>query len=317
MTVTDDDPLREAALDWLIRQRDPDFADWEAFADWLAADPARAAIYQEMAAADADVADLLARSPEPAPVVTMPARQPSRRRFLGWAGGALAASLVAGLSGHMLLQAQPDPYSVQTAAGERRSVTLADGSRIDLNGATRVTLDRRNARIATLDRGEALFTVVHDEKRPFLVQAGDAELLDVGTVFNVVRDDGDLSVAVAEGAVVYNPGREARRLDAGHTLRVRRGDPVITLGTADPAVMTAWRQDRLVYDGAPIGLVARDIARNLGVSIAAAPDVAARPFRGAITLDRETDRFLARLGPLLDVSVQRGEQGWVLTARTQ
>lgn len=313
--VTDDDPLRAAALDWLIRQRDPDFGDWEAFADWLAADPARAAVYQEMAAADADVADLLAIAPSP--MAAPPMRQATRRRFLGWAGGALAASLVAGISGHMLLQAQPDPYSVQTAAGERRSVTLADGSRIDLNGATRVTLDRRDPRIATLDRGEALFTVVHHEKRPFRVHAGEAELLDVGTVFNVVRDGGDLSVAVAEGAVVYNPDREAQRLDAGRTLTVRRGDPVIRIGTADPAVMTAWRQDRLIYDGAPIGLVARDIARNLGVAIAAAPDVAARPFRGVITLDRETDRFLARLGPLLDVSVRRGEQGWVLTARTQ
>lgn len=317
MIVTDDDLLREAALDWLIRQREPDFADWEAFADWLAADPGRAIVYQEMAAADADVADLLAAAPAPPLSMTMAGPPIRRRRFLGWAGGALAASLVAGVTGYTLFQAPPDPYSIQTAAGERRSVTLADGSRIDLNGATRITLDRRNARVATLDRGEALFTVVHDEQRPFLVHAGEAELLDVGTVFNVVRDGGDLSVAVAEGAVLYNPDREARRLDAGRTLTMRKGDPVITIGRADPEVMTAWRQDRLIYDGAPIGLVARDIARNLGVSIAAAPDVATRPFRGVITLDRETDRFLARLGPLLDVSIERGEQGWVLTARTR
>ena len=24
------------AIDWLIRQRDPDFDDWDGFADWLA-----------------------------------------------------------------------------------------------------------------------------------------------------------------------------------------------------------------------------------------------------------------------------------------
>lgn len=315
MTTPHSDTAHEAALDWLIRQREADFADWEAFADWLASDPGHASIYQEMAAADADIADLLsiapaAPQPSPAPVI-------NRRRFGTWAGGALAASLIAGLSGYALLQGVSDPYSIQTAAGERRAVTLADGSRIELNGATRITLDRRNGRVATLDRGEALFTVMHDERRPFLVHVAGAELRDIGTVFNVIRDAGNLSVAVAEGAVLYNPDAEALTLDAGRTLTVRDGEAVVTLGTADPAVMTSWRQDRLVYDGAPIGLVASDIARNLGVSISAAPDVAGRPFRGVITLDRETDRFLARLGPLLDVSVRRGDQGWVLTARAQ
>lgn len=313
MTAVAPDLVREAALDWLIRQREPDFDDWDAFADWLDIDPLHAAIYQEMAAADADIADLIRTRPVSPNVAAIP--PVSRRRFAGWAGGALAASLIAGISGYGLLQTRSDPYSVQTAAGERRSVTLADGSRIDLNGDTRVTLDRRNARIATLDRGEALFTVVHDDNRPFLVHAAGAELRDIGTIFNVISDRGDLSVAVAEGAVLYNPDAEAVTLNAGRTLTVRGGEAVVTLGHADPDAMTSWRQDRLVYDGAPIGLVAGDIARNLGVSIAAAPDVAARPFRGVITLDRETDRFLARLGPLLDVSVRRGEQGWVLTAK--
>lgn len=315
MTATLSDPIRDAAIDWLIRQRDPDFADWDLFTDWLSADPRHAVIYQEMAVADAEMADLIATGPA-SPVVATPPVVP-RRRFLGWVGGGLAASLLAGLSGYTLMQASPQPYSVETAGGERLSVTLRDGSRIDLNGGTKVTLDRRDGRVASLDRGEALFTVVHDERRPFVVHVAGAELRDIGTVFNVINDQGDLSVAVAEGAVIYNPGKESVELGVGRTLTVRAGDPVVTLGSADPASMTAWRHDRLIYDGAPIGLVARDIARNLGLSLSADRDVAARPFRGVITLDRETDRFLARLGPLLDVTVQRGDEGWVLAARTE
>ncbi|QHL90470.1 hypothetical protein GVO57_06010 [Sphingomonas changnyeongensis] len=78
-------------------------------------------------------------------------------------------------------------------------MTLADGSRVDLNGGTRIALDRGNPRFARLERGEALFTIVHDEARPFEVHAGDAVLRDLGTVFDVVREPDRLRVAVAEG----------------------------------------------------------------------------------------------------------------------
>ncbi|SNS72470.1 FecR family protein [Sphingomonas laterariae] len=319
--MMDDMQIRDAAIDWLVRQRDPAFDEWEAFGDWLAEDPTRAAIYQELAALDADIGDWFAVAPSPVsapdPVsgtVRIAPSSLSRRRFGGWLGGAVAASLVA-MTGYAVLQSRPDPYSIETAAGERRSVRLADGSSIDLNGATRLILDRRDARVATLDRGEALFTVVHDDDRPFIVHAAGAELRDVGTIFNVVRDGGRLSVAVAEGEVIYNPGAENVSLPAGRTLMVRDGDAVVRRRAADPAAMVAWRQNRLVYDGAPIGDVAADLHRNLGLAITAAPDVAARPFRGAIALERNDDRFLARLGPLLDVTVERGQQGWVLTAR--
>ena len=313
--MTDETRIRADALDWLIRQRDPAFGEWEGFADWLDADPAHAELYQAMAAADADMADLIAVAPS-SPAVLIPSPPVTRRRFGGWIGGAVAASLVA-VTGYGLLPQRSDPYSIATMAGERRSVTLADGSRIDINGATRITLDRRNPRLATLDSGEALFTVVHDDRRPFIVHAGGAELRDVGTVFNVVSEADGLLLGVAEGAVIYNPKHEAVTVDAGNTLRVHPGDPVVTLGHADPAAMVAWRQNRLVYDGAPLGLVAADIRRNLGLAVAVSPEVAARPFRGVIVLDRETDRVLARLGPLLDVRVERGQQGWVLAAKTQ
>ena len=46
------------AIDWMIRQRDPDFADWDAFADWLAEDAGHAAAYDAVASLDADLGAL-------------------------------------------------------------------------------------------------------------------------------------------------------------------------------------------------------------------------------------------------------------------
>ena len=48
---------RQQAIDWLIRQRDPSFADWELFTDWLEADPANNDAYAELAARDEAVAE--------------------------------------------------------------------------------------------------------------------------------------------------------------------------------------------------------------------------------------------------------------------
>jgi transmembrane sensor len=51
--------LHEEALGWVIRTRDPEFTEWDAFTLWLEADPAHAPAYDALLAADADLPDLL------------------------------------------------------------------------------------------------------------------------------------------------------------------------------------------------------------------------------------------------------------------
>lgn len=302
----------EQALDWVIRQRDPGFTDWEAFTAWLEQDPEHAAAYDAVAIADENAGALLLAPPR-APLVAAtpaPARGlPTRRAFGGWA---LAASLAAVLGFTVL--GGGSTYVIETAPGEQRSLMLADGSRIDMNGATRLTLDRDDVRLAELDRGEALFTVVHDERKPFRVQTGGAVLLDVGTVFNVTRAAGTTEVAVSEGAVVYNPRQEALRLDPGRKLRVADGGGAPALSNIPPADVAAWRSGRLIYLGTPIAVIAADLSRNLGIAVEASPAVAERRFSGVIMLDKDPERLFARLSPLLAVSARREERGWVLAA---
>ena len=42
----DASPAEARAIDWLIRQRDPAFDDWDGFADWLDEDSEHAAIFR-------------------------------------------------------------------------------------------------------------------------------------------------------------------------------------------------------------------------------------------------------------------------------
>lgn len=315
------DNLREEAIGWTIRLADPAFDDWDAFTAWLEADPRHAEAYDVVSLA-ADEADPAVRSiprEQPRPIVTPPpafARPHRRRAAMGWLGGAVAASLVAA-TGLGVWGPRSDPYGVATGPGERREIALENGTTVTLNGGSRVTLDHANPRLATLDRGEALFTVRHDESDPFIVRVGGAVLEDAGTVFNVVRDGGTTRVSVAEGAVIYNPGKEAVRLDPGRSLTVLDGAGEVRLGDADAAGIGGWRKGRLVYESAPLAVVAADLARSTGVPIAVAPEIATTPFTGVIVDDGDRARLFARLGPLLDVDVVPRKQDVLLSPRNR
>ncbi|WP_243451023.1 FecR domain-containing protein [Sphingosinicella sp. CPCC 101087] len=304
--------IEEEAIGWVVRLRDAGPEEWEAFTAWLEADPVHAAAYEEMALADEDWGGLGRAAPSPAPARLVREAPPqrrwaSRRTFLG---GAIAAALV-GMIGYGAIGPGDSAYAVATGAGERRTVTLADGSRIDLNGDTRLMLDRERPRFARIEQGEALFTVVHDEARPFEVAAGDDLLRDMGTVFNVERDPGLLEVGVAEGAVVFNPDAEAVAIDPGMVLRHRPGQAPELL-RREPEAVTGWRDGRLIYASATVGEVAADLSRNLGVPIAAAPEVSRRAFTGVIVLEREPAGAIDQAALVLGVGAQRSGDGWIL-----
>jgi transmembrane sensor len=301
--------IEAEAIGWVIRLRDAPAEDWEAFTAWLEADPAHAAAYEEAALVDAGLDDLPRSPARPIlPAEPAPGRHSgTRRHFLGWG---IAAALV-GAIGLATWPTANAEYEVATGPGEHRQVALADGSQIDLNGSTRLVLDRDNPRFARLERGEALFTVVHDESRPFEVTAGDVELRDLGTVFNVVRGDRAFEVAVAEGAVMFNPEREAVELRPGMVLRQARGGAA-AVSRSDPEAITGWREGRLTFTNADVARVADDLSRNLGRPVTASPRVAARSFTGIIILDRDPQVSVERASALLGLQARREGNGWAL-----
>jgi transmembrane sensor len=230
-----------------------------------------------------------------------------------WAAGGLAAVVIASV-GYVAADRWPQPVTIETKPGVTRTIALADGSSVALNGATRVILDRKDARVATLEHGEVLVSVRHDAARPFRVTVGDTKIVDVGTQFSVTRDDGVTRVAVSEGEIAFEPD--------GADVRLRPGQALTSIDASHEVVVTrvaqtsvgAWRRNQLVYDGTPLRLVAADLSRRLGMQIVAAPDVAARPFRGTIAT-AGLSGSPETLAPLLDVTLRRSGTVWTMTGR--
>lgn len=313
--------LRARAIEWHIRLRDGDDATWEAFAEWLAEDRRHADAYEEVESADQELDPLLphvvireAADDDSRFEDATPYEPPSRSRWWTWgAGGAIAASIL--LAVVLFPATGSDRYEVVTAPGERQVVALDATTEVTLNGGTRMTFDRKDPRFASLASGEAYFKVRHDEANPFRLIVGDNIVEDAGTIFNVVHTAGEVRVAVAEGKIVYNPGRAAVALDAGEALVDRRGAARIDVEDVPAQAVGSWKSGSLVYSSAPLSQVAEDIGRTLGIRIDVSPAVGMRPFSGTIVLDGSGVAQFERLSPALDVVIRKRDDTWVMTAR--
>ncbi|AQR76020.1 FecR family protein [Sphingomonas sp. LM7] len=300
--------LREAGRLWAIRVQNPAFDDWDGYTAWLERDPAHLEAY-EAALDDADWAEELYAA-APAEVVAVP--QPRRNWWLP--AGAVAAAAIAAVGGWSVLDRDAPAQQIATAPGEHRTIDLADGSRLALNGATRVTIDPDTPRHVVLEQGEARFDVRHDASDPFVVLSGGTRLVDAGTVFNVVQDRDMLEVAVAEGAVIYEPGPGEVRLAPGDTLKRAGKGATPVVGKANPQAIGSWASGELQYDNASLGQVARDLSRSIGRTVRPAAGAERVTVGGGTLVLRGTpDEVLARAGPLLGVRFVADGEGWTMS----
>ncbi len=308
MTAQESGTIEERACLWAIRVQDPHFADWDGFTAWLEQAPAHLAAYEAALEDDRWTEDLFRSAPQPAaePIYT----PPSRRRWVF--AGTAAAALVAVAGGWAVFDRESPVREVATAPGEHRTIALADGSRMILNGATRVAFSESAPRAVELVSGEALFEIRHDARNPFVVTVAGTRLVDAGTVFNVVRDGGALDVAVAQGAVIYAPGKAQIRLDAGAGLSRASDGARPVVRKASPDGVGGWQMGQLQYDDATLAQVGRDLGRNLGLAIQGSDAADRLHFTGTLVLTGPPEQVLARAGPLLGVRFVRGKDGWTM-----
>lgn len=302
-----DNTLREQASEWAVRVGDPSFDDWEAFTRWLSEDPAHARAYDRIAGAVADAAEAESRGP----IANAPSAPPRIGRR-AWIGGAIAASLAAVLAVG-LWQFDDDRYVIETAPGEMRTMALGDGDRAALGGGTRLELDRGDHRFASLDQGQALFTIRHDEAHPFKLKLGDDTVLDAGTVFDARRDGGGISVAVAEGLVVFNPGHQNVALTRGEMLSRKAGSPNVEISRIPVEQVGEWREGRITFRAASLDEIAERLSRATGVSYRAATGDPATYSGSILTAPLRSEPQL--LGDLLGVRVSETADGWVIAGR--
>jgi transmembrane sensor len=310
---TSGEAVEDQALAWHLRLRDADADEWQEFTTWLAQDPAHNDAYEAVALRDAQLDAVLAQASFPEPATQAPSDVPGGPTVgpnrMRWLALAASVALVVFLSVRFLAPGA-DLYAIETAPGKTRTIALADGGTIVVNGGSRILLDRKDERTADLVRGEAHFTVVHNAADPFVVTIGESRLVDIGTVFNVVRYGEDLRVAVAEGAVRYE-GQESVELAAGQAMH-RMADGRIEVVRQQVKAVGGWVGGTLVYDRAPLAEIAADLTRTTGLAIDLAPGLEQRRFSGVIQTRGDTAALRDRVAAVLELTVDTNETGWTI-----
>jgi transmembrane sensor len=332
--------VTQQAADWFIANRTGlSAAERDAFTSWLKASPLHVEEYLALSviardlrkaseAARGSLDELLARArleeaaaraepfwPRAATALeAVAAGRRWRRVVLPLAAGGVVVLAVMLLWGRMLVSrpAASAPVTVlhfATSHGELRTQRLADDSVLHLNTDTAVTVRfSSSARVVELTTGEAEFEIARDSERPLRVLAGAAEIVDLGTRFDVRLEHDSTRVTVVEGLVkvglLASAALPSVELGANQQLTVSAGEWPATPLAVDAQRSTAWLHRQISFDHEPLESVAREFNRYSSKPIEiTTPALRKLEISGVFSTD-DTDAFIAFLRSLKGVQVE-------------
>ncbi|GAA6154089.1 FecR family protein [Pseudoteredinibacter isoporae] len=322
LTPTED--CLDQASEWLAKvDRGLSDEEQQAMHQWVHANPNHRRSLFEMAALW-DSMSMLSELSAMFPLEEAPAK----RTALAFpvAAAACLAALAIGLSllwvnNNLLQQA-----TFTTAIGEHSQYKLNDGSTIHLNTNSRLRIDfDLGERRVYLEQGEAHFTVAHDKRRPFIVEAGDNTITAIGTAFNIqLSNQKEMELLVTEGKVSLQGPQTARLAsDSRNTLPT----PVTTYLSAGQKVASseqkissvtpiesetidgelAWQRGFIVFDGAPLRQAMSEVERYSELSFTMDDDIQALQIAGFFKTN-DTDKLLNALEESFGIVAERREQ---------
>lgn len=325
---------QEAARLWLSQpttshvDRDEGMSVWHAVAPLVdEAARVRAGYQSEAGAAFARVRDR--RTLDSVPV------HRSARRGVRWRQGAAVAAVlvVAAFPVYRAARTRTSWTTYATGPAQRSSLILQDGSRVQLRAQSRLAVQSTqrswfgrlvraqgaSPRVVRLE-GEAVFTVVHDARRPFRVFAGPAVAEDLGTTFSVraYPDEHQVRVVVSEGAVGLRAqgalGSDSAKamLSPGDVATVDDAGTIATSHMADASSLDSWTSDRLVFRAQPLKTVINDLNRSFNGKVILGDSLEAET---NVTLNiplRTLEAAVQTLAVLLDLAVEQRADSVVL-----
>ncbi len=324
------DQLRREAADWFVLMRSPDAEKHRAdFERWIARGALHRVAYNR-------IADLYSagkrvnwdKLPPPRPV-----RGTAKRAWMVTMGivaivgfifwRSLAAPAIYSPSAQVVAQRGDDAGQFSTRLGEIRKVSLPDGSAMIVDTDTLVSMNfSHSERHLRLEHGRARFEVAH-EQRPFVVDAGDTEVIARGTIFDVAyRENRTVDVRLLSGAVdvkLKRPSVSTRqiRLHPGQGIRLSAEAPVQFLPEANARDIFTWPSGMVEFRRKPLADVIAEANRYASTKISLSdPRLGSIPVSGVFRID-DPEKLARRLAQLLGLRVKRTAGQIILSRPTE
>lgn len=185
---------------------------------------------------------------------------------------------------HKYQSTRHDQISVNRAYNEVYSsvdaitkVSLPDGSNVWLNHSSTLkypAMFQGDFRTVELT-GEGYFEVAHNPKIPFIVKAGEIQVLACGTTFNIMAydDDDRIETSLINGQVeLQRTGPDGKpipllKMKPTELAVFQTGNSEISIRTIPDDRYFAWKEGKLVFNKEPMGEVIEKLSRWFNVDI--------------------------------------------------
>ncbi len=327
-----EEALEQRASEWFVRHREGELssAEQRQFMAWLRASPRHVAAYLQLIGLTSELPEAMDGMADEVEALAMRVRHsprgaeqalfvrggtaPRRTRRVSqrWAWAATVLMLLAGAV-YLGVEYRADTYSTVVAAERQRLLALPDGSSAHLNADTRLVIRYSDTqRLLELSEGQALFDVVRDPRRPFIVRSGSTDVVAIGTRFDVYRRAQRMQVTVVDGRIeiIRDPasGVPPLPVGAGEQVRIEDDGLPVRAVPVDAQLATAWSRRAVNFAGERLADVAEQFARSTGARIDIA-DEQLRDYRvSGVFQAYDLDSFIAYLEEFDQVVVERDGQ---------
>ncbi|WP_113661972.1 FecR family protein [Pedobacter nanyangensis] len=189
--------------------------------------------------------------------------------------------------------------TLATPAGGKFSVVLSDGSKVWLNASSSIkfpvafTGEARKVEI----KGEAYFEIAKDQRRPFYVTNGSAEIKVLGTHFNVMAypDEYRSELTLLEGSVQFSKHGQSELLTPGKQILYTESSEDTKQRVANIEEVMAWKNDLFVFNNTNIDEIMKELTRWYNVKVkyeGEKPDIS---FTGVIPRNANVSKVLKSL----------------------
>lgn len=156
-----------------------------------------------------------------------------------------------------------ESYTVQSERGSVSSSRINNEAELWLNTSSFAEVTKKGDRQIIVDlNGEGYFEIEHNPEREFIVRAGDFQVRDIGTSFNIKAypDENTMVVSVFEGqADLENSENEViKSIQAGDEVEVDLNSGALELRASDYLADIDWKEGKFAFEQAPFSEIIRE-----------------------------------------------------------